>query len=159
MISAENTISWARKRASLNHDVLCNMVLVELAAARSGGDLPRLSQWLGAVDDYRALFRAAPAVLDASLLLDRPLFACWSPQMRDTIRPVFRELYLQDHSVRERTERLLVLLSECEAATKAALVSNAVYDDLKHVETLLRELSQGISQYPDPVADFGLRTQ
>ena len=156
MNSAENTISWARKRASLNHDVLCNMVLVELAAARLDGELPRLSQWLDAVDDYRSLFRAAPEALDASLLLDRPLFACWPAETREVVRPLFRELYFRDHSVRERVERLLALLAECATAAKAALGPNAGAIDIKRAETLLRELSQGISRFPDPVADFGL---
>ena len=156
MSSTGNTISWARRRASLNHDVLCNMVLVELAAARPGSDLTRLAQWLNAVSDYSAFLQAAPDVLDASLLLDRPLFACWSAENREAVRPLFRELYLRDHSVREKTERLLSLLAECEAAAKAALAPDANTASIHRAECLLRELSQGISQLPDPVADFGL---
>ena len=154
--SKERTLEWAKRRASLNHDVLCNMVLVELAAARPGSDLPRLTQWLGAVGDYYALFRAAPEVIDASLLLDRPMFACWPAETREAVRPLFRELYLRDHSVREKTERLLSLLSECEAAAKTALAPDANTASIHRAESLLRELSQGISQLPDPVADFGL---
>ena len=154
---ASNAIEWTRHRARLNHDVLCNMVLVELAAARPGRELPRLSQWLDGIGDYRALFRATTAALDAGLLLDRPLFACWTAEMRQVFKPVFRELYLRDHQVRECAGRLLALLAECEVAARAALAEDADSAALQRAEILLRELSNGIAQLPDPMADFGLR--
>lgn len=141
---------WARDRARLNHDVLCNKVLVGFAAVRAGGGnvRPALSLWLGQIPAYRELIRRASEALNAGVVVDTSRFAsCWPTEQRDFFRPVFRAMFLNTHGIHRKVAELLETLDDCERIARDYFGGNT--NQMDEAERLLRHLSAGISELPD----------
>jgi hypothetical protein len=152
-----NEFIWTEVRERLNHDILRNQVLTELAAIKTapqGSASPRLIGWLRQVGEYREFFAAAVETLDAGRLMETEVFSGWTTELKTVCRPIFKELFLTVHSICDRVADLHTRLADCEESARAFLQlvpQNRTPDRVVELERQFSVLSRGISELPRPV--------
>lgn len=148
---------WTSERARLNHDILCNQVLTEIASARVDpceASLLRLTTWLRQAFAYRSFIDGTVDALDGAAFVDDRLFICWSIEQRSLFRGVFRRVFSLVNRVPERVRELHLLLSQCEEAAKDFLnmpKSQRTGAKVDALERSFERLSRAISDLPRPI--------
>lgn len=148
---------WLDQRAVLNHDILCNQLRNELGAVRADPKrhaLVRLKMWPLHEIEYRRLFDATIEVLSPVRLLDLPVFACWSDDMKTSFRPVFHELFLATTQVEAKVKALHELLGRGVEGVQAFVATppgKRTTEQAVTLQELLDSLSAAISALPREV--------
>jgi len=148
---------WAELRAVLNHDILCNQLRNELAAARLDPvhhTLTRLRMWPQREQEYRQFFDAAKDALSPVRLLDSAQFACWSDEMKCEFGPAFHELFLSTSNIAADVARLHHLLDDSLRDVNAFVATPAAertIDGAGAVLARLDMLSTSISALPTTI--------
>lgn len=146
--------TWTDERARLNHDILRNQVLTELAAIQAAPESVtphRLIGWTKQGEAYRRFFDATINALDPSDLLDSEVFRCWTHEQREHWKPIFREIFMADNRIPECVAELHRLLVVCEERGRSILALDAharTGEMLTELEKEFLLLSRHISALP-----------
>ena len=150
---------WAAKRALLNHDVLCNQLRNELAAARQDvthHPLTRLQCWSKREEEYRSFFNGAISAVSWAHLLDATIFRSWTSEMRECFRPIVHECFAAATNIDFEVSELHRLLTASLEGVSTFLNTPAVLRRTEDAETVLATLdalSSAISGLPHAFDD------
>jgi len=150
---------WTEKRALLNHDVLCNQLRNELAAARldpTHHPLTRLRMWPQREQEYRQFFDAAIDAFSPVHLLGFAFFASWSAEMKCEFGPAFHELFLATSNIKADVASLHDFLNESLLEVNAFLATAAVERTVEQAGAVLARLdtlSVAISALPRTIGE------
>jgi hypothetical protein len=92
--------------------------------------------------------------LDAGVIVNTALFSCWPMELKTACCPIFKELFLSMHAIRERVTNLHIRLADCESGARDFLQlrpQDRTMDQIVELERRFSDLSRGISDLPRPV--------
>jgi hypothetical protein len=146
---------WQARREKLNHDILCNQVLNEVASLHfePASEVHRLQLWPRHAEAYRELFKDAPVALSAKRLLELPCFDCWSQEYNDYLGMIFHAVFLLESGIEKKLDSLRALFEKSLRKTNNFISlhpdkrTGEMVDDLQQT---LTALSAGISALPIP---------
>jgi len=152
--------SWLAQRGLLNHDILCNQLLVELAAAKKDPQdhpLMRLTLWVRREAEYRTWLSSTVEVLSLAHVLDSPLFETWNQHTKTVFRPIFHGMFLAVSGIHKRVDELNRLLTEALSQGNCLLQipqEMRTEQDFVRVHERLEQFSSAISSLPKEIGDF-----
>lgn len=149
-----NLNEWGKKRAILNHDVLCNQLRNELARLReepSSKTCLRIAMWPQRKDEYVDFLDSALYVLNPGEIVDTSLFNSWNPSQREQFKLYIRKLYNQLEDIEGQVVKTKALLSESISLINAFFevsYENRTSQDIIEIQKKLEMLSKRISKLP-----------
>lgn len=155
-----NAVEWTSLRARLNHDVLRNQVLTEIAAIRSAPEEVepyRLTNWLSQTDSYLRLLQEAPRALNPGILVESYFFAHWPEAWKRDAAVIFRDLFWHAYSIEKRLHDLNTQLDLCHITVDKFLRSDRsrrTKECVLAVEAHLSAFSKCLSELPRPTWAF-----